>query len=99
MTANQALVEGLVPFIHVRDVLRSTAFYGHFGFEVRHTHDVHGRRVWCWLQRNQARLMLAEADAPVVAAEQAVLFYVYVHGLDEMHRRLAEAGLRPGPME
>jgi predicted lactoylglutathione lyase len=71
MSANQAYVEGFVPFVHVRDVMRSTAFYALFGFEVRHTYEVDGRRVWCWLERSQARLMLAETDAPVVASEQA----------------------------
>jgi len=97
--ANPGYVEGLVPFVHVRDVMRSSAFYEKFGFEVRNTYEEAGRRVWCWLERHQARLMLAEADAPVVASEQAVLFYVYVNELEELHRRLAEAGLAPGPIE
>jgi hypothetical protein len=66
---------------------------------VHNTYEEAGRRVWCWLERHQARLMLAEADAPVVASEQAVLFYVYAHALEELHRRLAEAGLDPGPIE
>lgn len=35
----------------------------------------------------------------MVASEQAVLFYLYAHGLEELHRRLAEAGLEPGPIE
>lgn len=99
MNANRAYVEGLVPFVHVRDVMRSTAFYEQFGFEVHNTYEEDGRRVWCWLERREARLMLAEADAPVVASEQAVLFYVYVHELEELHSRLAEAGLEPGPIE
>src|SRR3954451_24994290 len=99
MRANRAHVEGLVPFVDVRDVVRSTAFYERFGFEVRHTYEVDGRRVWCWLERNQARLMLAEADAPVVASQQAVLFYVYAHELDELHGRLSEGGLEPGTIE
>ena len=99
MSANHAYVEGLVPFVHVRDVLRSTAFYELFGFEVHNTYDVDGRRVWCWLERNQAHLMLAEADAPVVASDQAVLFYVYAHELEALHSRLAEEGLEPGPIE
>jgi len=53
-------------------------------------------RVWCWLERNQAWLMLAEADAPVVASQQAVLFYVYAHQLEELHSQLAESGLEQG---
>jgi predicted lactoylglutathione lyase len=99
MSANRAYVEGLVPFVHVRDVMRSTAFYERFGFEVQNTYEEDGRRVWCWLERHQARLMLAEADAALVASEQAVLFYVYAHELEELHSRLAEAGLEPGPIE
>jgi predicted lactoylglutathione lyase len=99
MSASPAYVEGFVPFVHVRDVMRSTAFYEAFGFEVRNTYEEDRRRVWCWLERHQARLMLAEADAPVVASEQAVLFYVYAHELDELHGRLSEAGLEPGPIE
>jgi hypothetical protein len=39
--------------------------------------------------------MLAEADAPVAASEQAVVFYVYAHDLEELHRGLADAGLEP----
>jgi hypothetical protein len=99
MSAHRAYVEGLVPFVHVRDVMRSTAFYEQFGFEVHNTYEEGGRRVWCWLERHQARLMLAHADAPVVASEQAVLFYVYAYELEELHSRLAEAGLEPGPIE
>jgi hypothetical protein len=43
--------------------------------------------------------MLALADAPVVAGQQAVLFYIYAADLDGLHRRLAEADLKPGPIE
>jgi hypothetical protein len=63
---------------------------------VRHIYAGDGRRVWCWLERQQARLMLAEADAPVVASEQAALFYVYAHELEELHSRLARQGLSRG---
>jgi hypothetical protein len=91
-------VEGLVPFVHVLDVVKSTAFYERFGFEVRNTYDVHGRRVWCWLEHNQARLMLAQADDPVDASQQAVLFYIYAHELEALHQRLTEAALEPGPI-
>jgi hypothetical protein len=43
--------------------------------------------------------VLARADGPVDAEQQAVLFYVYAHELEELHGRLAEAGLEPGPIE
>ena len=99
ITEQPAYVEGLVPFVHVGDIQRSTAFYEQFGFTVQNTYEENGRRLWCWLERHQARLMLAQADAPVVASEQAVFFYVYAHELEELHTRLAEAGLEPGPIE
>jgi predicted enzyme related to lactoylglutathione lyase len=98
MGSGAAYVEGFVPFVHVRDVPRSAAFYAHFGFEVRHVHEVRGRRVWCWLERHQARLMLAEASEPVDPGVQGVLFFLYAHDLEELHRRLTEAGLEPGPI-
>lgn len=96
MSANQAHVEGLVPFVQVRDMMRSTAFYEQFGFEVRNIYEEDGRRVWCWLERHQARLMLAEADAPVVASEQAVLFYVYANELEELTAGWLRQGLSRG---
>jgi glyoxalase/bleomycin resistance protein/dioxygenase superfamily protein len=99
MSADRAYVEGLVPFVHVRDVVRSTAFYERFGFEVRNTYEADGRLVWCWLERHRARVMLAQADAPVIASQQAVLFYVYAHDLEELHSGLEVAGLEPGPIE
>lgn len=96
--ASRAHVEGLVPFVRVRDLRRSTAFYEQFGFEVRNVHEVRGRRVWCWLERNRACLMLAEEGEPIDPHAQGVLFYLYAHGLEQLHRRLAEAGLAPGPI-
>jgi len=94
-----ATVEHLVPFVHVRDIARSCAFYALFGFAVRNSYDIEGDRVWCWLQRGEARLMLARAEEPVVAAQQAVLFYLYVDGLEALRERLEAAGARPGPIE
>jgi predicted enzyme related to lactoylglutathione lyase len=93
------VIEGLVPFVHVRDVARSTDFYRRFGFEVANSHEVDGRRVWCWLERQQARVMLAESEEPVPAARHFVLFYLYVHDLDDLHAQLARAGLEPGAIE
>ena len=54
-------VSDLVPFAHVTDVDRSVAFYERLGFEMRHD-LVEGRRIWAFLERGDARLMVAEAD-------------------------------------
>ena len=97
MISHKPYVQGLVPFVRVQDVMRSTEFYELFGFEVLETFEPGGRRVWCWLERNQARLML-EAGGPVAAAEKYVQFYLYVDDLEELHERLREAAFEPGPI-
>ena len=98
MNENRAHIEGLVPFVHVRDVVKSTEFYERFGFEMTNSYKLQGRRIWCWLQRNEARLMLAETEEPVPADRQFVLFYLYVNDLEDLHQRLTQAGLEPGPI-
>jgi hypothetical protein len=98
VSSNRAYVEGLVSYVRVQDIMRSTAFYELFGFEVRETFEPGGRRVWCWLERNQARLMLAEEGEPSIAQE-SVQFYVYAHELEELHTRPQEAGFEPGPIQ
>lgn len=50
------------------------------------------------LQSGTAELMLARASEPVVAAQQAVLFYVYCGDVGTMHGQLADAGINPGPI-
>jgi predicted enzyme related to lactoylglutathione lyase len=91
------MIEGFVPFVHVQDVDRSVAFYEQFGFELRNTYRDGEQLVWCWLERHGARLMLARADGPVDAGQQAVLFYLYVDDLEGLHARLDGAGpIEPG---
>jgi hypothetical protein len=72
---------------------------------VRDTHRTGERLNWAFLQAGHARLMLARADAPVVAREQAVLFYLYARDLFGLRARLLDAGVEvseirdgtPGP--
>jgi hypothetical protein len=91
-------VTQLVPFVHVRNVAGSLSFYRHFGFEVANTYVQAGELVWCSLVSGGARLMLAKADAPVVAEEQAVLFYLYAEDLDALREQLLHAGIDAGPI-
>jgi hypothetical protein len=90
-------VRSLVPFLHVRAVAASIEFYGKLGFEVGNTFtpDGAGEPAWAWLQCGGAQLMLARATAPVVAEEQAVMFYLYVDDVDAKHAELHEAGVGP----
>lgn len=86
-------VTDLVPFVHVADVDRSVAFYERLGFVMAHEHAPDGRRIWAFLERGDARLMVAEADAPVDPRVQAVLFYLYTRDLDGLRGRLVDAGV------
>jgi catechol 2,3-dioxygenase-like lactoylglutathione lyase family enzyme len=88
----------LVPMAYVRSVPEAIAFYHRLGFEVGNTNTLPGETEpnWAWLQAHRAQLMLARATAPVVATEQAVLFYVYVADVEAFREGLLEAGLAAG---
>jgi hypothetical protein len=58
-------VTNLVPFLPVADVERSIACYGLLGFEQGDSYAPAGRPVWASLRCQAARLMVAEAEAPI----------------------------------
>jgi predicted enzyme related to lactoylglutathione lyase len=89
-------VSDLVPFAHVADVDRSVAFYERLGFDMRNEYVPEDRRVWAFLERGDARLMVAEADGAVDPHAQAVLFYLYTRDLDGLRARLVAAGVAAG---
>jgi catechol 2,3-dioxygenase-like lactoylglutathione lyase family enzyme len=99
-------VSGLIPFVHVADVSVSIAFYERLGFRVTATHPTGTREPdWASLAADEAELMLARADEPVLARAQSVLFYLYCRDLFGLRGRLIAAGIgageivdgRPGP--
>jgi catechol 2,3-dioxygenase-like lactoylglutathione lyase family enzyme len=89
-------VSDLVPFAHVADVDRSVAFYERLGFEMRHEYVPEDRRLWAFLERGDARLMVAEAGEAVDPHVQAVLFYLYTRDLDGLRARLVADGVQAG---
>jgi catechol 2,3-dioxygenase-like lactoylglutathione lyase family enzyme len=93
-------VKALVPLAYVADMARSIGFYESLGFAVenRVPADGEGPPNWVWLRSGRAELMLARATTPVVAQEQAVLFYTYCDDVAATRAALAEAGLEPGPI-
>lgn len=93
-------VRSLVPMAHVQDVPRSIAFYADLGFVVRNTFVPPGQSAaaWAWLDSGQASLMVTRASGPVDAAQQAVLFYLYVTDIAATHARLVALGHAPGPI-
>lgn len=99
-------IHGLTAYAHVADVERSVAFYRHLGLHPRNSHEVDGVLVWAFVtsaaaEPNDAgaRLMLAAADGPIVASDQAVLFYCWTQDVRGLHEELEAAGLRPGAIE
>ena len=90
----------LVPFAHVQNVGRSVAFYARVGFSVRNTFAPAGASAptWAFLEADGAELMVALADGPVAADQQAVLFYLYYDGIAAVHADLAAAGLAVEPL-
>jgi hypothetical protein len=90
-------VNRLVPFVHVADVEASLAFYALLGFAPQNImKDVRGRASWALAQSAKAEIMLARADGPVDAEQQAVLFYMYSTDIAGVRRHLLENGLRDG---
>jgi len=89
-------VSDLVPFTHVADVDRSVAFYERLGFEMRHEYTPEDRRLWAFLERGDARLMVAEGDEAVDPGAQAVLFFLYTRDLDGLRARLVSDGVPAG---
>jgi catechol 2,3-dioxygenase-like lactoylglutathione lyase family enzyme len=91
-------IDALTAYAHVDDVGRSIEFYRRLGLEVESTHTVEDRLVWVLVTRDDARLMLASADGPVDAANQAVLFYCWTPDVRALHDELAAAGVAVGPL-
>ena len=89
-------IDALTAYAHVEDVDRSIEFYRRLGLEVENTYTVEGRLSWAFLVRGDARLMLALADGPVDAANQAVLFYCWTPDVQALHDELAAAGVDVG---
>jgi uncharacterized glyoxalase superfamily protein PhnB len=99
-------VSGLIPFVHVRDVGRSIAFYHHLGFVLTSVYKYRGDPVWAELSSEGAVLMVSTGD-PVDQADQGILFYLYSNNLAALRQQLLAAGIdvgeiadgTPGPRE
>ena len=91
-------ITALTAMAHVADVQRSIAFYAHLGFEVRGSFAPPGedQPSWVSLVASDAQLMLTRADAPVIADQQGVLFYLYCADVAGMRRHLVDAGFDAG---
>lgn len=87
-------VTGLVPMAHVADVERSIRFYEQLGLKlVNRLQKPDGLTFWAFMKSSGAEIMFSLADEPVVASQQAVLFYLYAGNLAGLRQELI-AGVR-----
>ena len=92
-------VTGLIPMVHVQDVQRSVDFYRLLGMEVRESlRNSFGVLQWIDLVCERAQLMLTRASVPVVAGQQAVLFYLYSANLPALREHLLANGVNVSPI-
>jgi len=84
----------LVPMAHVADVQRSVSFYELFGLKMRgNLKAADGAWQWAHVECEQARIMFARASGPLVAGDQAVLFYLYSPDLIALREHLLANGM------
>ncbi len=90
----------LVAMAHVADVKRSVEWYELLGFRVQNTFTPNDtdEMTWASLASGAAHLMLTKASEPVVARQQAVLFYLYYEDVHAIHAALKAQGLPVGDM-
>jgi len=89
-------ITGFVPYIHVRDVLASQAFYERFGLVLDSRFGEDGAPYWARMKAPNCDLMLASCDAPVDPRTQGALFYLYHPDVAAFRSQLLEAGLADG---
>jgi Glyoxalase/Bleomycin resistance protein/Dioxygenase superfamily len=84
----------LVPMAHVADVQRSVSFYQLFGLKMRNNlKAADGAWQWAYVECEQAEIMFARASGPIVAGDQAVLFYLYSEDLVALREHLLAQGV------
>ena len=94
-----AKVTGLIPMAHAADVQRSVDFYRLLGMEVRGSlRTPAGELQWVHLHCGQADLMFARASEPVIASQQAVLFYLYSPDLIALREHLLAKSVKVSPL-
>jgi catechol 2,3-dioxygenase-like lactoylglutathione lyase family enzyme len=92
-TAAAAKATGLIPMAHVADVQRSLDFYKLLGLEVRGSLKNKDVLQWADVACEGAELMFARASEPVIASQQAVLFYLYSPDLIALREQLLASGV------
>jgi len=92
-------VTDLISMAHAANVQRSVDFYKHLGMEVRGSlRNPSGDLQWVHLACDHAEIMFARASEPVIASQQAVLFYLYSPNLIALRDHLLASGVKVSPI-
>lgn len=92
-------VTRLIPMAHVADVRRSADFYGLLGMQIRGClRNASDELQWAHIACEQAELMLTRASEPMIASQQAVLFYLYSPDLIALREHLLANGVGVSPI-
>jgi lactoylglutathione lyase len=88
-------VRQAVPFFMVADMDKSLAFYvGGLGFKKKHTWDPNGKLEWCWLQLDDASIMLQQyKNVPDKKPGEGVSIYFICEDALKIYKQIASAGL------
>ncbi len=92
-------VTGLVPFVRVKDVERSVAFYHHLGFIPQSVYSYRDHLAWASLESEGAEIMFEGGADPVDPDRDGVLFYLYSNDLAALREQLLAAGIEAGEVE
>jgi uncharacterized glyoxalase superfamily protein PhnB len=85
---------GLIPMASVADEQRSIDFYALLGLTLRGTFkNPQGKLVWAHVHCEGAELMFSQASDPVIASQQAVIFYLYSPDLVALRGHLLAQGI------
>jgi len=94
-----ARINGLIPMAFAADVQRSVDFYKLLGMEIRGSlRNSAGGLQWVHLVCAEAHLMFSRASHPVIASQQAVLFYLYSPDLVALREHLQASGVEVSPI-
>lgn len=92
-------VSGLVPFVRVKDVERSVAFYHHLGFTPQSVYKYRDHLAWASLESEGAEIMFEGGSNPVAPDRESVWFYLYSDNLAALREQLLAAGVEAGEIE
>ena len=92
-------VTRLVPFVRVKDVERSVAFYHHLGFSPQSVYSYRDHLAWASLESGEAEIMFEGGSDPADPDREGVLFYLYSNDLAALRDQLLAAGIEAGEIE